>query len=67
MVDAASHTHVHAHPVRAAGSAAANPTLRLDPPPRPQPLWRFALVGLGPLGGMCLIAGGVAIGHLLGW
>ena len=38
--------------VRPAGSA---PIESAAPPP-PQPLWRFALIGLGPLGALVIFA-----------
>ena len=28
----------------------------ITPPPKPQPLWRFALIGLGPLGALTIFA-----------
>src|SRR6478752_258043 len=38
------------------GSAESAPSESGAPAPPPQPLWRFALTGLGPLGLLCIFA-----------
>lgn len=68
MVDASiSEARVRAHPIRPSDGAVLPRSLVLDPPVVRQSLVRLVLIGLGPLGVMGLIAGGVAIGRLLGW
>ncbi len=67
MVDASvPAARVRAYPILPAGGAVLPLTLRLDPPIPAQPLWRFALIGLVPLGVMGLIAAGVVLGQWLG-
>lgn len=67
MVDASVPVaRVRARPVPPADAAVLPRTLRLDPPIPEQQLWRLALIGLGPLGVMCLIAAVVALRQWLG-
>lgn len=66
MVDASSPVvRVRAHSISPADSGLPR-TLRLDPPTSVQPLWRMALIGLGPLGVLGFIAASVALSQRFG-